>query len=206
MKKTKEYRELILSMAIGDGHVDKKGYMTILHCETQREYLNWKLNLLKSVGVKASDLTYKSNNGFSAYLISLQTTKFTKLVRRILYKPTKNYFNRRLLNRLSALHIAIWYMDDGGLSQKRRNGKIIANELMLNTHTTKENNQILIDYFNEVWGIKFNQYKNKGWYRLACGTKQARLFLKIVRPFVSQVDCMKHKLNIKSSFYDYHLW
>ena len=49
-----------------------------------------------------------------------------------------------MLNRLNALGIAIWYMDDGGLSQKKRNGVVHANELMLNTGLSKENNQIII--------------------------------------------------------------
>ena len=41
-------------------------------------------------------------------------------------------------------------MDDGGLSQKKRNGVIYANELMLNTGLQKDDNQIIIDYFKEV--------------------------------------------------------
>ena len=88
-------------------------------------------------------------------------------------------------------------MDDGGLSQKKRDGKVHANELMLNTGLDKQKNQIIIDYFKDVWGINFNQYKNKSVYRLACGTKEARKFIQIVKPYVEQVDCMKYKLNVK---------
>ena len=110
----------------------------------------------------------------------------------------KNIYNRKLLNRLSAIHVAIWYMDDGGLSQKKRNGTIQANDLMLNTHTIQENNQVIIDYFKQVWDVSFTQVKNKGHYRLRCGTKEARKFLNIVREFVSQVPSMAHKLNVKS--------
>lgn len=75
---------------------------------------------------------------------------FMKMFRRILYKPNKRIAQRKLLNRLTPLGLAIWYMDDGGLSQKKRNGVIYANELMLNTWLQKDDNQIIIDYFKEV--------------------------------------------------------
>jgi hypothetical protein len=108
----------------------------------------------------------------------------------------KDFYKRKLLNRLSPLHLAIWYMDDGSVSQKRHNGKIHASDLVLNTHTTKENNQVIIDYFKEVWDIRFTPAKNRGSYRIRCSTKEARKFLSIVYPYVSQVSCMRHKLNI----------
>ena len=87
-------------------------------------------------------------------------------------------------------------MDDGGLSQKKRNGAVYANELMLNTCTTRSNNDVLIKYFLEVWDIKFTQVLNRGHYRLRCGTKEARKFIALVKPYVSEVASMQHKLNV----------
>lgn len=149
------------------------------------------------MGVKLTPIRKIPNGKNSAFRFGIRTTDFTKVLRRVLYTPQKNIYNRKLLNRLNSTHIAIWYMDDGGLSQKRRGGRILSNELMLNTHTSKENNQILIDYFREVWGVRFNQYKNGGHYRLACGTKEARKFISIVKPSMIDIKCMKHKLNVK---------
>jgi len=197
MKKNKVYRNALIAVTIGDGHIDKNGYGLICHSKAQKEYLEWKHSYLKSIGVKVLPIRYRDNNGYGAYLFGISTCRFTKLLRRIMYTPTKNYYSRKLLNRLEAIHIAIWYMDDGGLSQKKRNGKVYANELTLNTYTSKENNQILIDYFKDVWNINFNQYRNKGKYRLSCSTKEARKFISIVYPYVSKIECMKHKLNVK---------
>ena len=69
---------------------------------------------------------------------------FMKMFRRILYKPNKRIAQRKLLNRLTPLGLAIWYMDDGGLSQKKRNGVIYANELMLNTWLQKTTTKLLL--------------------------------------------------------------
>lgn len=199
MKFNKNSRNAILGVMLGDGHLTSIGSGTIMHCAAQKDYLDWKISYLRSLGVQCSDASFKDNNGFPAYRTYINVSKCGKLFRRILYKNgRKHIYQRKLLNRLSAIHIAIWYMDDGGLSQKKENGIVTANDLILNTHTTKENNQILIDYFNEVWSVRFTQVLNRGHYRLRCGTKEARKFLNIVREYVCQIPSMAHKLNIKS--------
>lgn len=196
LKVTKESRQLILFMSFGDGYLGGK-YLSILHSKAQHDYLQWKRNLLIRNGIKCSPIRYKNNNGFDVYEFTTKSYNFISLYRKILYKPRKTIANRELLNKLTPLGIAIWYMDDGGLSKKKRNGVIHANDLMLNTHLTREENQIIIDYFKEVWDIQFTQVKNRGKYRLRCGTREARKFINIVAPFVSQIPSMKHKIDIK---------
>lgn len=200
MKATAETRVAFLSVIIGDGSINKEGSATIKHCASQFDYLQWKRQYLLSKGVSCGEIRAMNSNGFPGYTMYINTTSYGKLYRRVLYRRGyKNVYQRKLLNRLSAEHIAIWYMDDGGLSQKKKDGVVTANDLILNTHTTKENNQVLIDYFKEMWGVSFTQVKNRGHYRIRCGTKEARKFLEIVREYVSQVPSMSHKLNIKSN-------
>lgn len=187
----------IIALTIGDGCINKKGQLRLTHCKAQEEYLIWKKNYLKSLNIETNPIKEFPNGVNNGVRFSVKSSKKTKLARRILYKPTKNYYNRQLLNKLTAKHIAIWYMDDGSLSQKRRKGIVHANDLTMNTYTTKENNQILIDYFKEVWGVTFYNCKSKNHYRLSCSTKQARIFIDIVKPYVSEVKCMSHKLKVK---------
>lgn len=195
MKITKEHRDLIIGLSIGDGAL-QGGILKILQCEKQKKYVEWKKQLLNSYGIKTTDIKEKDNNGFKAYYFRTYSYDFIKNIYNYLYIPKKT-ITRKCLNRLNPLTIAIWYMDDGGLSQKKRNGKIHANDLILNTGLQKEENQIIIDYFNEVWDIHFTQVKNHNVYRLRCGTREARKFIKIIRPFVESVGCFDYKLNIK---------
>ncbi|MDH2363784.1 hypothetical protein [Priestia megaterium] len=201
MKTTKESRNTLLFMVLGDGWIGR--YLYILHSTKQLDYLEWKKKILSDHGIKTNTIRFKNNNGYPACSFTTKSYKFISLYRKVLYTPSKNIANRKLLNKLNPLGLAIWYMDDGGLSQKKRNGKVHANELILNTHLSKEDNQIIIDYFLETWNIKFSQVKNKGKYRLRCGTKQARKFIAIVEPYVKQVPSMQHKINIiKKGFFD----
>lgn len=104
-----------------------------------------------------------------------------------------------MLNKLTPLGIYIWYMDDGGMSRKRLiNGRFNIKEIMLNTGLQKEDNQIIIDYFKEVWGINFSQVKNNSVYRLRCGKNEAEKFLDIFKEFHDSVKCMEYKINPNS--------
>lgn len=200
MKTTKETRDLVVYMALGDGYINKAGYLSMRHCLEQEDYIWWKYNLLKGK-VSVVEPYYVSNNGYGSYEMRTHNARFIKLYRNIIYRRNgkKDIANRKLLNKLTPLGLAIWYMDDGGLSQKKdKNGNIKANDLMINTHLSKEDNQVIIDYFSEVWDINFTQVKNRGHYRLRCGTKEARKFIKIVLPYVSQVPSMAHKVNVKT--------
>ena len=54
-------------------------------------------------------------------------------------------------------------------------------------------NNKIIDYFQKNWNVKWNLNLNKGKYRLRCSTREGRKFLNIVRPIVSQINCMQYK-------------
>lgn len=199
MKITKETRDLIVYMTLGDGYINKAGYFAMRHCLKQEDYIRWKYNLLKGK-ISVVEPYYVNNNGYGAYEVRTHNTRFIKLYRKIIYRRDgkKNIANRKLLNKLTPLGLAIWYMDDGGLSQnKGRSGVVESNDLMINTHISREDNQVIIDYFSEEWDIRFTQVKNKGSYRLRCGTREARKFIKIVLPYISQVPSMAHKVNVK---------
>lgn len=199
MKFNRNSRNNILGVILGDGYLDKWGAVVVAHCLRQEDYLQWKRKFLIGSGVSCCDVRYFDNNGFDACSFRVSSTKWGKFLRPYLYSDGyKNIYKRKILNRLEPVHLAIWYMDDGGLSQKKKNGIVHANDLMINTHTTKENNQVIIDYFKDVWDIHFTQCLNRGHYRLRCGTKEARKFLNIVREYVEQIPSMAHKLNIKS--------
>lgn len=198
MKITKESRNLALSMIIGDGYLNRKGFISIRHGKNQKEYLEWKDKLLNKHGITTTGVYKINNNGYEGYELRTHIHRFLKLYRRVLYKHGKNIANRKLLNKLTPLGIAIWYMDDGSLSNQKRNGKVHRSLLTISTCISKEENQIIIDYFKQTWGIKFGQRKMKNSYALVCSTKEARKFIELVRPYVEQVECMRYKLNVKS--------
>lgn len=199
MKITKQSRILLLAMTLGDGHVDKYGQLNLLHSDKQLEYLEWKKKLLNKNGIVTSNIKYRVNNKrYKAYYCSTKVYMFNKLLRRVMYKPTKQLGNLKLLNRLKALHIAIWYMDDGSINNpKKTDGSIRASNLYLHTNVSREENLIIIDYFLNRWNIKFTLAKKGNNYIIYTSTKGARQFIELVKPYVEQVKCLHYKLIVK---------
>ena len=186
--------KLLYALALGDGYVynkrDKRlkhrpSYAGIVfsHSLKQLPYLEFKRNILLNFFGNCPSIREFRNNGYPGVTLTKGDVVFKKIHAK-LYPNNVKTISRDILNMFDAECLAIWYMDDGGLGVKKRNGKIHAFDLILNTHTTTDQNQIMIDYFKEVWDVQFTQVKNKGHYRLRCGTKEAKKFIQIVKPFI----------------------
>lgn len=202
-KLTKESRNLLIALLLGDGTIMNNNVFKIAHCEQQKDYLEWKIKQLKGSGIRNSGLkTYVSSDGYNVgrtvYYTELNIIPFIKVLRRVFYKPVKRIGNRKLLNRLDAKGIAIWYMDDGHINiRKDKDGRPMGFYIKIATCLPKEELQTIIDYFKEVWNISFYMFhegRKEDSYSLCCGTKEGLKFIEIVKPYVSQVPSMMHKI------------
>lgn len=199
-KFNKESRNLIIGMLLGDGTISNNYVFKLSHGEKQKEYLEWKINLLNEYGIKNNGLkqyiqTIGYNVGSIVYYSQLSIIPFIKVLRRVIYKPKKEYFNRKILNRLNALGVAIWYMDDGHINIRKTNDKIHGFYIKIATCLSKSDNQIIIDYFKEVWDISFYQFKEgKETYSLCCGTQEGVKFIRIIKPYIESCPSMLYKI------------
>lgn len=201
-KFTKESRNLLIGMLLGDGTISNNYVFKIAHCEQQKDYLEWKIKQLKDLGIRNNGVksyikTRGYNTGVPVYYTQLNIIPFIKVLRRVVYKEKKIIGNRKLLNRLSARELAIWYMDDGHINIRTNKGRPCGFYIKISTCEPKEEVQTIIDYFKEQWNINFYMYhegKKKDSYSLCCGTKEGLKFINIVKPYISQVNSMIHKI------------
>lgn len=199
-KLTKESRNLLIALLLGDGTISNNNVFKLSHSETQRDYLEWKIQQLNEAGIRHNGIhEYTSscgyNKGKKVLYTQLKTSDFIKLLRRIFYKPKKYLGNKRILSRLDARGIAIWYMDDGCINYRVSNGKCHGFYIKISLCEDKETIQKVIEFFKENWNISFYPIsEGRGTYSLCCGTKEGIKFLEIVKPYVSEVPCMIHKI------------
>ena len=202
-KITKESRNLLIAMLLGDGTISNNYVYKLAHAESQLDYLQWKIKQLNNAairnnGVKSYIKTRGYGVGATVYYTHLNIIPFIKVLRRIFYKPVKILGNRKLLNRLDAKGVAIWYMDDGHINIRRdKDGRPMGFYIKIATCLPREQVQTIIDYFKEVWNINFYMFhegRKEDSYSLCCGTKEGLKFIDIVKPYVSQVPSMIHKI------------
>lgn len=202
-KITKESRNLLIALLLGDGTICNNNVFKLAHAEQQKDYLEWKIKQLNDAGIRNSGLktyikTCGYNTGVNVYYTQLNIIPFIKVLRRIFYKPKKVLGNRKLLNRLDARGIAIWYMDDGHINiRKDKDGRPMGFYIKIATCLSKEQVQIIIDYFKDIWDINFYMFhegKKEDSFSLCCGTKEGLKFIDIVKKYVLQVPSMVHKI------------
>lgn len=202
-KITKESRNLLIALLLGDGTIFNNNVFKLAHAEQQKDYLEWKIKQLNDAGIRNSGLktyikTCGYNTGVNVYYTQLNIIPFIKVLRRIFYKPKKVLGNRKLLNRLDARGIAIWYMDDGHINiRKDKDGRPMGFYIKIATYLPKNELQIIIDYFKEVWGVNFYMFhegKKEDSFSLCCGTKEGLKFINIIKKYVLQVPSMLHKI------------
>ena len=208
----KRSKSLILGLLIGDGTICKHNnscQMKLHHGRGMKEYIEWKVKLLDEYGIKHGKINtvYCSTNFTnsekreSSY-VWLSSHMFYNVLRRVIYTEYGKVFSRKLLNRLTPLGLAIWYMDDGSLNFKKHylkdgSKKIHGIFLRISCCLPKTILQTYVDYFKEVWGISFYMYhegKKQDSYSLNCGTNEAIKFINIVKPYVEQVKCLRYKV------------
>ena len=203
-KINKDSRNLLIGLLLGDGTISNNNIFKLSHSEKQREYLEWKLKLLNNNGIKNTGIKeYISTSGYnkgSRVLYSqLSIIPFIKVLRRICYKPKKVVGNRKLLNRLTAQEIAIWYMDDGCINIRKTDNKIHGFYIRIATCLSINELQVIIDYFKEVWNVSFYRIsEGKGTYSLCCGTQEGMKFIHIIEPYVNQVPSMLYKIRFNT--------
>lgn len=113
-KLSKEQKSLLIGLLLGDGTISSNYVFKLSHSEAQREYLEWKVGLLDAHGIKNNGVKeYISSCGYNTgkkVLYSQMSLNPTiKALRRTVYTP-KKHITRKLLNWITPLGLAIWYM------------------------------------------------------------------------------------------------
>lgn len=188
-------RNLLIAVALGDGCISKTGQLKVNHSWKQYKYVEWLYNLLKNNGIKVGKLTrYEGSNGYLKHTIqyrfNVEQTMFTKVLRRVFYDSSgKKRYKRKLLNRLTAQGLAIWFMDDGALLRRKYKGQYKGFYLRISTYCSSDEADEIIKYFNEVWDIyptKIHEHKIKHYnaYTINFGAKEGRKLIDIIKPYM----------------------
>lgn len=201
-KINKESRNLLIALCLGDGTICSNNVMKLSHGIEQEDYLKWKINLLNQHGLKNNGIKYYIsscgyNTGKTVCYTQLRIIPFIKMLRKIMYKPIKSY--TKLINRIDEQGLAIWYMDDGCLNNRKySDGRYHGFYIKIATCLPKEQcNEIIQKIYNK-FGVKFYTFhegKKENSYSLCCGTKEGKKFIKIVKPYVEQIPSMLYKVS-----------
>lgn len=182
-----------------DGTISTYYEYVICHSEKQKEYLDYKRDLFHSiVGGKKPNVHFEQSKLGRSYRFSRCHRAFRLYHKRLYSNNNKKFFTQQVLDWLTPQAVALWYMDDGGVSPTyRKDGTISSCETRLATYCTKDQADLIVRWFEEKWGIRFKKHLHKKtqlWY-LGLNTTEGAKFEELVRPYI--IPSMFYKLPSK---------
>ena len=186
-------RAIILGTLLGDGSLKiQKGYsnanLQIRHSELQKEYLLWKAKMLKEIA-RDKSVSVQAADGWSKQrkrrFISKNLSALTEL-HHLTHKNNKLRIRRKWLNQMTALSLAVWWLDDGSLiGYGGRKGVFCTDGF------DHQSVKILARYLQVVWKIRvvvapvIRDYKGSRreyWRIWIRSQEELKKFLRIILP------------------------
>ncbi|MCT7987342.1 LAGLIDADG endonuclease [Laspinema olomoucense] len=192
-----EQRGVLVGMLLGQGKRNQNNFY-IPHRATQEKYVLFKKQLLEQITQQPVSIRPRTTKrGEEILRLEPKLIPLTRVLVRKLYCGGIKTVTAKFLNLLTPAGIALWFLDRGSKSFKKRNGKIHALEVYLNTGLSKSENEIIMDYFSEIWGFKWGLSKTSDGYRLRMGTQEGKRFLGFITPYVP--DSLRYKVKTSSN-------
>ena len=202
-----EQRGILVGMLLGAGKRDQQNFY-LQNLNLPEEYLLFKKQLLEQIIRKPVSLKErKTKNGTPLIRLEPKLIPLTRVLVKRFYQGTKPRITKQFLEFLTLPGIAIWFMDKGSKSFKRKNGKIHSLEVNFNTNICLAENELIVTYFAEVWGFKWGLSKSKNAHRLRMGTKEGKRFFSFLRPYIHpsmlykvETSCQHNGRHLKEFF------
>jgi recombination protein RecA len=194
---TSEQLQIILGSLLGDGSVSngKKGdyicqsQFAVSHGPKQKPYLFWKYKKLSDLCSSEPKELADGKWRFRSF-----HHPFFSELRKKWYPRGKKILNISLLESITPLGLAVWYMDDGSLIKS-------GNFMKISTCCfTESEHRILVDWLKQKFDIRSHTKVYSGYRVLVIDLDDRKKFVKLVRKFITPE--MKYKI----TFREYHTW
>lgn len=184
---TQLQKSIIIGTVLGDGHLRivpkrKNAFLEINHTFKQKEYVDWKYEMLKSL-CKSGPVVRKGNGKRVAYRFTTRQNKEISEIFRNFYNKGKKIIPENIVS--DPLMFAVWYMDDGS-----RCGR---DNVYLNTQQFDLKDQIKCIALLKQLNIESTLNKDKIYKRIRIKKSSVDKFFEIISPYV--IPSMQYKLS-----------
>lgn len=197
LRLTKQQKEILFGLLLGDGHLESqnegKTYrLKVEHSIKQKNYVDWLYNIFSNWCQSEPKERIKDSFGkkIVSYGFSTYSSGSLRFFAKQFYKNHQKIVPKKIYKFISALGVAVWFMDDGSLKSNKHNSYII--------HTLgfkKSECQLLIKSLSSRLKIKATIHRQYDRYRIYIVSESADDFRKMIEPYI--LDSMKYKLGNK---------
>lgn len=197
---TENEKQVLYGSLLGDGALTiKEGYSKNAtfqegHCLEQREYLEWKAEQLIRFRPVVRDLNLNPNKHTGKTYKKCQLYTSPAPILNDLYEKfygEKKTITREILDELTPLGLAVWYMDDGSLIRDKNSQSSV---IYTNCFSEQEH-EIFEQYFLDKWNLCARTVNGSKYQFLRFPVEETVEFCKIIANYVH--SSMQYKLQHK---------
>jgi recombination protein RecA len=189
-------KQFIIGSMLGDGTItkvsglSKHSRFSVAHKSLHKEYIEFKFNFLAKYNLSSSKISeYKIFNerykeGFYEEVRFKSSANPYFSVYRELFYPEDVKIIPSLLESLNSFGLAIWFMDDGSVTNVGYN--------LATNGFTLEDVKYLQNIIKNNFNINTSIQKSSGRYKIYIGHKETDNFKNIISPYI--IPCMEYKL------------
>ena len=207
---TETCKQIIIGSLLGDGSIcdltkyKNRSVFSETHSEKQKEYLQFKVDLLKRcIGGKIRKIITRKTSfkpGETNYRYESSTHhNLRKLGLKYGCIGKKKINAKAMVDDMDWRAIAIWFQDDGQLHKSRLNSKNKQYEYLdvrlFTLGFSHEECKELSSALKEKFGIVFGVHKNKNYWQLTLNRRHNDLFFKNISPYIHKT--LKYKIPTK---------
>jgi len=183
---TQLQRSIIIGSLLGDGYLRivsrrKNAFLEINHSYSQKEYVEWKFEMLKSI-CRSGPKMRRGNGKRIAYRFTTRQMPEITDLSRLFYANGKKQIPNNL--QLDPIVIAIWFMDDGS---KCGTSNVYFNTQQFNASDQEKCMQMLLKF-----GIESSLNRDKEYSRVRIKSSSMQKLFNLVIPHI--IPSMKYKL------------
>ncbi len=194
---TQRQKDIALGSLLGDAYLRPSSArppatsysLSFTHGEKQKAYLEWKLSEFENYVVTKQFYrrVVSFHNNAPTYSFSTITHPYLKELHDLCYPDGVKRVSRELLCQLSALSLAVWYMDDGSRNRNRGTVVLCTNCFSYDEHV------LMVDFFANRFNIEAKiEPRRNGQFALRINASQRHRFFDLIAPHIP--DCMAYKL------------
>lgn len=187
--------QIIVGGLLGDlscrvTHTSKNAQLEGGHCAKQKQYMLWKLSLLKRLL-----FTFRKTK-VNTYLYTSRSFKALNKYHYCFYNKGFKYINKEILDLLNEFGLLIWYLDDGTYHKRDKNIRLYTNGFSYNEQLTiKKWFQLKYNIDPSIHTVRKKEYPGKFWYFLYFTVKDSKKLLNLFKNFEIP-ECMHYKLGM----------
>lgn len=193
---------MIYGMLLGDSSIinDKRTNSNNIRISTtqgeaQLEYLKLKQSIFGEDNFRI----YKCKSGYCDNAVySGRLVMDINIANHVLqdcYVDGKKAITERMMDKITPMSLAFWYMDDGTIRHRSVDDKQGPSIEISTCGFTKEENEILIDMLWNKFGVKANLRRERTYWSIYITVEGTKVFLDLIKDYIPA--CMKYKTLIE---------